>query len=55
MTSRYGLTVDQALAQIMAAERITDEAERRSEIRKILSSVRQLGYYDGSEDERLSE
>lgn len=54
MTSRYGLTVDEALARLMAAERIADESERRKEYRKILSAVRQLGYHDGGDDEHYS-
>jgi hypothetical protein len=54
MTSHYGLTPDQALARVMLAERIPDEAERRAEYRKILHDVRLLGYHDGSEEERLS-
>jgi hypothetical protein len=50
MTTTYGLTVDQALARLMVAERITDEAERRREYRKILNDVRSHGYHEGSDD-----
>ena len=50
MSSRHGLTVDEALARVMEAERISDEAERREEIRRILDKVRTLGYYAGAED-----
>jgi hypothetical protein len=39
----------------MVAGRITDEAERRREIRRILDQVRSLGYYDGGEDERYAD
>jgi hypothetical protein len=52
MSSVFGLTVDEALAQIMVAERIENEAERRAEIRKILTEVRSLGYHKGTEDAR---
>jgi hypothetical protein len=47
MTSIHGLTPDEALAQVMILSRIEDEAERRSEIRKVLDKVRGLGYHDG--------
>jgi hypothetical protein len=50
--SRYGLTVDEALARVMVAECIPDEAERRREIREILHEVRSLAYHEGSEEER---
>jgi hypothetical protein len=50
VTSRYGLTVD----RIVTAERITDEAERRREYRRILEKVRSLAYKDGGDDERYS-
>jgi hypothetical protein len=49
-----GLTVDQALPQIMVAERIPDEAERRKEIRKILNEVHRYSYSLGGEEERCS-
>lgn len=52
MSSRFGLTVDEALAQVESARRITDEEERRRVISKILNDVRLLGYHDGGEDER---
>lgn len=52
MTSRYGLTVDQAMARLKEAERITDEFLRLTEYQKILNGVRSLGYHDGSEEER---
>jgi hypothetical protein len=54
MSSRFGLTVDEALARTIEAERISDEAERRKEIRRILDRVRSLGYYDGIEEERTN-
>jgi hypothetical protein len=54
MAVNYGLTVDQGVARLMLAERITDEAERRAEYRKILGGVRALGYGDGGEEERVS-
>lgn len=55
MSSRFGLTVDEALAQIMTAERITDEQERRQEYRKILNKVNSLGYHNGGDDERYTD
>lgn len=55
MASQFGLTVDQALAQLMTAERIADEQERRREYRKILRQVQSLGYHDGGDDERYSQ
>lgn len=55
MSSRHGLTVDEALARIMEAERIDNELERRQAIRKILNDVRSLGYWDGGEDERYQD
>ena len=51
----YGLTVDQAVALLMVAERITDEKERRAEFRKILNKVRSLAYRDGGDDVRYSD
>ena len=50
----YGLTVDQAVALLMVAARITDENERRAEFRSILNKVRSLAYRDGGDDERYS-
>lgn len=55
MTSRYGLTVDQALARIMELDRMLDQEDRRVQIRAILGQVRSLAYHDGGEDERFSE
>lgn len=54
MASQFGLTVDDALERLLAAERIKDDAERRREYWKILGDVRLLGYHDGSEEERFS-
>jgi hypothetical protein len=51
MSSRYGLTVDEALARVMEVERISDEAERRVEYCKILSNVASLSYHNGGEAE----
>ena len=45
-----GLTVDQALAQVMLLFRVQDAAERRSEIRKVLEQVRSSGYAAGHSD-----
>lgn len=55
MSSRYGLTPDEALAQIMVAERIADEQERRAEYRRILNDVRYLAYKDGGDEERYAD
>jgi hypothetical protein len=54
MSSRYGLTEDQALAQIMELDDMIDKDERRRSIYRILAKVRSLGYHDGSEDERIN-
>jgi ribosomal protein S3 len=55
MSSRYGLTVDEALAQLMVAERIENEQERRAEFRRILNKVHSLSYHLGGEDERYGQ
>ena len=47
MTSNFGLTVEQALARLMEAGRITDDRERREEYRKILNGVHSLSYHEG--------
>ncbi len=52
MSSRYGLTVDEAVPLLMLAARIDDETERRQEFRRIASQLRTLGYLDGAEAER---
>jgi hypothetical protein len=53
-SSRFGLTVDEALAHLMTAEQISDNQERRQQYRKILNRVRSLAYHDGGDDERYS-
>jgi len=55
MSSRYGMTVDQALARIMELPPSMPDQERRAEIRRILGKVRSLAYTDGGDDERYSE
>lgn len=44
------LTVDQGLAQVMLLIRIEDDAEKRREIRKVLTEVRSGGYETGHRD-----
>jgi hypothetical protein len=51
-SSPFGLTVNEAYPQVMAAVQIADEKERKHKVKEILGEVRALGYHDGSEEER---
>lgn len=55
MTSKYGLTPDQALARIMELDKQRDmpEVDRRRAYRSILTKVQSLAYHEGSEEERV--
>ena len=46
--SSNDMTVDQALARIMEATRITDEAERRKTIRSILQKLHYSSWTEGN-------
>jgi hypothetical protein len=55
MMAREKMTIDKALARIMEAGRIADEAERRSEIRKVLQNMDQDSWSRGSDDQRFED